>query len=202
MKKAGLNMEKNNDLLLFIFIAVIILIFIFGLKPIYKTFDKLKSGTLFEKTKKVETKPVEEEKYVILKPSGTNKLTCKSVVSDNGGDKTIYAYLYYTDNKLKSIKEDISYSSITDEYSNYILAEQSKYKQRKTSNLTNKGYSIEVNLDGTTSLKISEVFLLVNADLKDMKLGKDDKLDVIGEYNDDIYELSNKYVSNNYSCQW
>ena len=28
MKKAGLNMEKNNDLLLFIFIAVIILIFI------------------------------------------------------------------------------------------------------------------------------------------------------------------------------
>ena len=62
--------------------------------------------------------------------------------------------------------------------------------------------SDKVNLDGTTSLKISEVFLLVNADLKDMKLGKDDKLDVIGEYNDDIYELSNKYVSNNYSCQW
>lgn len=204
MKKAGFNEKKNNDNVILIVIGVIVVAFIFGLKPVYRTMQKLQNGTLFQKTdtnKKDDNKKPSDE-YKILEPIGASKLVCKTSVMSEGGDKTTKATLYYTNNNLKSIKEEISYSSITDEYTNYILSEQSKYKQRKTSNLKNKGYSIEINLLSTTTLDISSVYLLDKMDLKDITLSTNDILDIYGEFDQNIYDAATLYTNSGYVCEW
>lgn len=203
MEKEEFRGKKNNDGMILIIIGVIVLAFIFGMKPIYNTIQKLQNGTLFKSNEQKDNneKP-QEEVYTILKPVGASKLICKNTLSSEGGDKTIKVTLYYTNSKLKSIKEDISYSSITDEYSNYILSEQSKYKQRKNSNINNKGYSIDIDLVSTTTLDISSVYLLEKTDIEDIILTSDDTPIVYGSYDKDIYEVSNEYMNNSYVCEW
>lgn len=203
MNKEGFNGKNNNEGIILIIIGVIVLAFIFGMKPLYNTIQKLQNGTLFknsQQSKKVDEP--KEEVYTILKPVGASKLLCKNVLSSEGGDKTTKVTLYYTNSKLKSIKEDISYSSITDEYSNYILSEQSKYKQRKNSNLSNKGYSIDIDLVSTTTLDISSVYLLEKTDIEDIILTSDDIPTVFGSFDKDIYEVANEYMKNSYTCEW
>lgn len=203
MKKSGMNIKMDNDKLILIIIFVIVVAFIFGMKPMYKTFEKLRNGTLFNKTSDTPiVEPTPEEQYTILKPVGASNVLCKHIVSSDGGDKTIKTYLYYTNREVKSIKEDISYSGITDEYTNYILSEQNKYKQRKNSNLDSKGYSVEIDLVSTSTLKISSVYLLEKIDLSDITLKSGDKLEVYGQLNQDVYELVDEYITVGYDCEW
>lgn len=203
MKKEGSSSKNNNEGMILIIIGVIILGFIFGMKPIYNTVQKLQNGTLFKSNhQNKEVKEPEEEVYTILVPVAASKLVCKNVLSSEGGDKTIKVTLYYTNSKLKSIKEDISYSSITSEYSNYILSEQSKYKQRRNSNLNNKGYSIDINLVSTTTLDVSSVYFLEKTDIDDIILTSDDIPTVFGSFDKDIYEAANEYMKNSYTCEW
>lgn len=203
MKKSGMNIKMDNDKLILIIIFVVVIVFIFGMKPMYKTFEKLRNGTLFNSASDTPiVEPVPEEQYTILKPVGASNVLCERIISDEGGDKTIKTYLYYTNRKIKSIKEDISYSGITDEYTNYILSEQSKYKQRKNSNLESKGYSVEIDLVSTSTLKVSSVYLLEKIDLTDIVLKTDDSLEVLGQLDQDVYDLAGEYISAGYDCEW
>lgn len=207
MNKAGFNLNKNNEDIVLIVIGVIIIGFVLGLKPMYKFMEKLKSGQLFEKHEQVtpppaDETPKEEPKYEILEPEGVSKLVCQKAVYDNGGDKRINVTIYHTNDGLRSIKEEITYESISDEYSNYILSEQSKYKQRKQNNLTNKGYSVEVNLVSPSNLKVSSVYLLAKTNLTELKLEENDTLDVYGVYDENIYNVANKFEANYFTCEW
>lgn len=190
----------NKDSLVLIVIFAIVAIFVFGLKPLYQMFEKLQNGTLFEK-EIIENKDKEEKKeeeYKIIKPIGESKLLCTQSVSNEGGTQKIDLTLYHTNNRLKSIKMDRDYSGFNDEYSNYILSEQNKFKERKTNNLSNKGYSIDIKLESTTELEVSEVFNLETTDLD--KVSKD--INMKGTYNQDIYEIANEYIKDGYVCKW
>lgn len=207
MKKAGMKLRLDDDQTVLLVIFIIVVGFILGMKPIYQTVAKLKNGTLFHNTdvdKKPVVKPEEpEEVYKILKPKGASNVMCKKVYSEDTGDKTVKTYIYYTNGEVKSIKEDISFSSITEEYSNYMLAEQNKFKQRKSNNLDNNGYSVDINFESTSSLKISSVYLLEKTDLADIKLAKkDDRLETMGQLNQNVYNLADEYTAVGYECEW
>ena len=199
MKKAGVKKGEANDTTILLVIGAIMVIFIFGLKPIYKVIVKIKNGTLFETVEKQEEKEEkQEEVYKILKPVGASQLVCTRSILEEGGEQQINIILYHTNNRLKSIKNDIEYSGNTDTYTNYILSEQNVYKQRKNNNLKNLGYSVDINLISTSNLEISEVILLEKTDVEDIS----EEINMKGTYNQDIYEIANEYMNMGYACEW
>lgn len=202
MKKAGLQIKKDNDKLILIIIFVIVIVFIFGLKQLYKTIEKIKDGTLFKTEETVPEPLPQEEDYKILKPVGENEVLCNKTISTEGGDESIKTTIYYTSKKAKSLKEDISYSGITESYSNFILSELSNYKKRKNYNLDNIGYSIDIELSGTSSLKVSSVYLLSKTNITDIQISDKDRIEAYGTYDEDIYELVKSYSDSGYTCNW
>lgn len=196
--------EDKSERNVMIFIAVVIALFVFGLKPMYKFVEKLKSGELFKKapTPIVQPTPEPEIEYQIMAPVGDRKVVCtKSIVEGSGTRKaTIKLYFSSEDDSLKSIEEEKIFSGVTEEYSNYIMLSQSKYKQRKNNN-TNDGYSVEITLDGTNYLKLRSVYLLDKIELSKLILSEDDSLDVVGELNENIAQVISEYSELGYGCE-
>lgn len=199
-------MENKNqsDRTVVIIMLVLMAGFIFGMKPLYQGIHKLKNGTNFNKKPIIteEDPKQEEDTYKVYKPTGEQIVTCtKQDVSENG-TKTSTVKLYYSSEKLRSIQENITYKSSSDEYSNYILSEQNKYKQRKRNNLELVGYSIVAELEETSSLEVESVYLLKNIELSDVQLEEGDSLDVTGSYDDNIFDAVIATNGLNYVCEW
>ena len=208
MNKAGFNKQLGGDGLLYTALIILLMFFIFNLSTIYQFVSSIKTGEAFKKeeqqgevVEEVE-KDDKEEEYVVLKPIGKNYGKCSKVVTENGGDKTTTVKIYYTEYKLKSIAEEHKYSGISDEYMNYIYSENSKYKKRQTENIGNDGYSIVPTLSSSTSLKVSSVYDLSKTSLENIKLEENEKLDLVGAYNQEITELIDAYMNLGYECEW
>lgn len=209
MNKAGFNKQSGGDGLLYAVLTILLMFFIFNLSTIYQFVSSIKTGEAFKKeeeqgevVEEVEKDDKEEEEYVVLKPIGKNYGKCSKVVTENGGDKTTTVKIYYTEYKLKSIAEEHKYSGISDEYMNYIYSENSKYKKRQTENIGNDGYSIVPTLSSSTSLKVSSVYDLSKTSLENIKLEENEKLDLVGAYNQEITELIDAYMNLGYECEW
>ena len=210
MNKAGFNKQSSGDGLLYTILTVFLLFFIFNLSTIYDFVSQLKTGELFKKDPQEQGEVVEEvnkdedddKEYVSIKPVGKNYGKCTKIVTENGGDKTSTVKVYYTEYKLKSIAEEHKYSGITDEYMNYIYSENSKYKKRQTENIDNDGYSIIPTLSSSTSLKVNSVYDLSKTSLEKIKLEENEKLDLVGAYNQDVTELIDAYANLGYECEW
>lgn len=209
MNKAGFNKQLGGDGLLYTVLIILLMFFIFNLSTIYQFVSSIKTGEAFKKeeqqgevVEEVEKDDKEEEEYVVLKPIGKNYGKCSKVVTENGGDKTTTVKIYYTEYKLKSIAEEHKYSGISDEYMNYIYSENSKYKKRQTENIGNEGYSIVPTLSSSTSLKVSSVYDLSKTSLENIKLEENEKLDLVGAYNQEITELIDAYMNLGYECEW
>lgn len=197
--------KMSSDTKVLIVMLGVIVFFIFGLEPAYKFIGKVRTGTLFDKP--VVVTPDEPEKpqasdYTILKPVGASNIKCTFIDSEAGGDRESSIILYYTNNKLRSIVEKHIYSGLTDEYSNYILSEQSKYKERKNLNMDNHGYSIEIDLNSASELSISAVYLLDKTTIEEIKVGADEELGLYGNYDDNVYDVAQKYGEKGYLCNW
>ena len=208
MNKAGFNKQSGGDGLLYGVLVILLMFFILNLSDIYQLVSKFKTGELFksdqqgETVEQIEHEEEKEEEYVALKPIGENFGKCQKVVTENGGDKTSTVKIYYTDYNLKSIVEEHKYSGITDEYMNYIYSENSKYKKRQTENKSNKGYSIIPDLSSSTSLKVSSVYDLSKTSLEQIILEENEKLDLVGAYNQDVVGLIDAYYNLGYDCEW
>lgn len=202
MRKPGAHFKFNDESTTLIIIIAIITLFVIFIKPIYRFFGKVQDGTLFEKQKNssvIETNNKLEEQYIILVPEGASRIQCKKVVSDEGGDKTINLTLYHTNGKLQSIEAKYNYSGMTNEYSNYIFLAQNQFKEKKTANLKNKGYSVEFDLAGN-NFKASEVYLLNKTSVE--KTGSYSEIsEVIGKLDEDVNGLLNQYISNDFKCE-
>lgn len=202
MKKPGGHFKFNDETQLLIIILAIVVLFIAFIKPIYNFMGKVRTGTLFEKHKNSnvigENKKLEDN-YEILTPTGTDRIKCTKTVSDEGGDKTIEVVLYSTVGKLQSITANYKYTGMTNDYSNYIFLAHSQFKEKKTLNLKNKGYSIEYKLSGN-NLTASEVYLLNNTSLK--KTGDfSETSDIVGELDQEINKVLPMYISEKYKCE-
>ena len=208
MNKAGFNKQSGGDGLLYTVLVILLMFFILNLSDIYQLVSKFKTGELFkskeqgEVVEQVPNEEVKEEEYVALKPIGENYGKCEKIITENGGDKTTTVKIYYTDYKLKSIVEEHKYSGITDEYMNYIYSENNKYKKRQTENKANKGYSVIPTLSSSTSLKVSSVYDLSKTALEDIILEENEKLDLVGAYNQDVVGLVDAYFNLGYDCEW
>lgn len=195
-------MEQNNnnnksELGVMITIGVIIVAFIFGMKPLYRFLSNMTPDIKTpNNTPSNEVKPKEE--YKILKPIGDNTLECKKDLIQENGSKHITVTLYYND-ALTSIKEDYTYSSSTEDFSNYLMSEYNKFKQRKTLN-NNLGYSVDIKMDGTSYLNISSVYLLDTIDLTDINLAENDVMEVIGDNKMTIVDAKQLYINKGYMC--
>lgn len=197
--------KPNSDTVVLLIILLVIGIFIFGLKPTYQFFQKLGTGTLFDGP--VNTAPDQpsvpvKDDYTILKPIGASNTKCTLLHSTEKGDKETSLILYYTNKKLRSIVEEITYLGATDEYSNYILSEQSKYKERRNLNVGNVGYSVDYELINASELFVSSVYLLERTSLDEIKVSEGETLDLIGNYDDSVYDVMQKYISKGYKCNW
>ena len=109
---------------------------------------------------------------------------------------------YYTDKKLRSIVEKNIYSGLTETYSNYIMSEQNKYKEIKNLNLDNHGISVEVKLSSAYELSVRNVYLLDKTTLREIKTAEGDKLNVYGDYDDNVFEVAQLYNKDGYLCNW
>lgn len=197
--------KMDSEISFLIVIALIVAAFIFGLKPVYKLIGKVKTGTLFDKP--VDLSPDKPEKpladdYTILQPKGASFVVCKSDESSDNGDRHSSITLYYTNRKLRSIVEEHTYSGLTDDYSNYIMSEQNKYKEIKNLNMDNHGISVEVKLSSAYELSVRAVYLLDKTTLREIKTAEDDSLNVYGNYDDDVYEVAQLYNKDGYLCNW
>ena len=202
MKKPGAHFKFNDETSLLIVILAIVVLFIAFIKPIYNFMGKVKSGSLFEKHKNsnvIEENKKLEDNYAMLTPTGADRTKCSKTVSDEGGDKVVEVVLYHTAGKLQSITANYKYSGMTNDYSNYIFLAHSQFKEKKTLNLKNKGYSIEYKLSGN-NLSASEVYLLNNTSIK--KTGDfSETKDIIGELDQDIAKVLPMYISEKFTCE-
>ena len=204
----GIKKEKikiSSDTKVLLIILAVIAFFIFGLEPMYKFIGKIRTGTLFEKP--IDITPDEPAKppvddYTILKPVGASNITCTLLDSSEDGDRESSITLYYTSNKLRSIVEKHIYSGMTEKYSNYILSEQNRFKERKNLNLDNHGYSVELELTSTSELTVSSVYILEDTTLDEIKVGEGEALGLFGNYDDNIFEVTQLYGSKGYRCNW
>lgn len=197
--------KMNSELKFFLIIAAIILLFIFGLEPIYKLIGKIKTGTLFDEPVNLSPdkpeKPVAED-YTILEPIGASSFSCKLRESTENGDMESTITLYYTGGKLRSIVEENIYSGLTDAYSNYIMSEQNKYKEIKNLNLDNHGMSVEIKLSSAHELSIRGVYLLEKTSIGEIKTAESDTLNLHGNYDEEVYNVAQLYINDGYKCNW
>ena len=201
MKKPGTHFTFNDTNFVMIIILAIVVLFIAFIKPIYQFMGKVQSGAIFEKaknTKQVEKNKEAENNYQMLTPEGADKTICKKTVSDAGGDKTITITLYHTAGKLQSITAAYKYSGVTADYSNYIFLAQNQFKEKKSFNATNTGYSVEYKLSGS-NLTANEVYLLNRASLKATGSFSETS-DVMGELDDDVSSLMMRYLGEDFQC--
>ena len=202
MKKPGAHFKFNDTTSLALIILGIVILFILFMKPIYLFFGEVRSGAFFDKFKKTDVEKENktlEDKYTILTPEGAARITCKKTVSSEGGDKTIELTLYHTANKLQSIKANYKYSGMTDDYSNYIFLAQNQFKEKKTYNLKNAGYSVESKLSGST-LTASEVYLLNKTTIEKTGSFSETK-DIVGELDQDINKVMTIYIGEDFKCE-
>ena len=197
--------KMDSELKFFFIIAGVVLAFIFGLEPMYKLIGKIKTGTLFDKP--VDLSPdkpeqPETEDYTILQPKGASFVVCKNDDSTDNGDRYSSITLYYTNRKLRSIVEEHTYSGLTDEYSNYIMSEQNKYKEIKNLNLDNHGISVENKLSSAYELSVRVVYLLEKTTIREIKTADGDVLNIYGDYDDDVYDVAQLYNKEGYICNW
>jgi len=202
VKKPGIHFKFNDETQLLIIIIAIVVLFIAFIKPIYNFMGKVRSGSLFEKHRNsnvIEENKKLEDNYELLTPTGATKVKCTKTVSDEGGDKTINIVLYHTAGKLQSITADYKYSGVTSSYSNYIFLAQNQFKEKKTANLKNNGYSVEYKLSGS-NFTASEVYLLNKTTIK--KTGSFSETDdIVGELDQDINKVMTMYISEKYKCE-
>jgi hypothetical protein len=214
MNKTGFNPGSGpkitSEKVLYAIILILIAVFIFNMNNVYDVVTKLRTGELFHKIKPANDNPPKNDddqneepvdQYQVVTPVGTSKIACTDTIQSATGTKTVKVYLYYTDNKLKSLDEEVSYEGISDEYTNYIYSERKKYETRKSNNIDLKGYSVVTTLSGTLSLETSSVVDLSKTDLTKIKISDIDGIGLYGIYNQDINELTSQYASNGYGCE-
>lgn len=210
MNKPGLSPKLDSEKILYIVILIIIAIFIFNMKGVYSLIVKIRTGELFPKQEVVSEQPTDNEdeedeepveQYEVLKPIGNEKVTCKTTVNSATGSKETKVYLYYTEDKLKSLDEQVNYEGISDEYTNYIYSERKKYEKRKSDNINLKGYSVVTTLSGTLSLATSTVIDLSKTDLTKITISDTDGIGLYGVYNQAINEAVVQYASMGYECE-
>ncbi|MEG0021353.1 MAG: hypothetical protein RSB77_00225 [Bacilli bacterium] len=205
MNKMGFNVKMKSEGILYAVLIGLLFFFIINMKDVYQFVSKIKTGQLFQKpnTEEVE-KPVDKpkEEYEVVKPIGQDYGVCSKTVSESGGDKLITVKLYHSNNKLKSIVEELNFSGTSDEYMNYIYSENNRYKKRKTTNLKLKGYSIVTSQSSSTALKISSVIDLSKASIKNIKIESDETLELVGVYNQDTVQVTEEYASLGFECEW
>lgn len=202
VKKKG---KIDSEVKFFLLVAGIILVFIFGLEPMYKFFGKIKTGTLFDEPLDLSPDKPEQpetEDYTILEPKGASFVVCKFRDSSERGAKDSVVTLYYTNRKMRSIVESHTYSGMTDEYSNYIMSEHNKFKEIKNLNMDNHGISVEVELSNAYELSVRAVYLLEKTTLREIKTAEGDNINLYGDYDDDVYEIAQLYNKEGYICNW
>lgn len=211
MNKPGLSPKLDSEKILYIVILIIITIFIFNMKGVYSLIVKIRTGELFPKQEVVTEQPTDNdddeeeeepvEQYEVLKPIGNEKVTCKTTLSSTTGSKVTKIFLYYTEDKLKSLDEQVNYEGISDEYTNYIYSERKKYEKRKSDNINLKGYSVVTTLSGTLSLATSTVVDLSKTELTKITISDTDGIGLYGVYNQAINEAVVQYASMGYECE-
>lgn len=205
MNKSGFNAKMNSEKIIYGIILVLVFVFILNMKSVYGFVGKIKSGEFFGKdvVEVVETTDDEEEvdKYTIVTPVGKEKTSCTLKEETKNGLKNSVVYLFYTDDKLKSLDEEVSYEGITDDYTNYIYSERKKYETRKTDNIKLEGYSVVTTLSGTMSLITSSVIDLSKTDITKITLSDKDGIGFYGVYDQNILEVKELYVTNGYVCE-
>lgn len=206
MNKMGFNKDSSSDTILYIILVVVLMIFVFNMSDIYQFVSKVKTGEIFKKetTTSTETDKPEkpkEDKYEIVTPKGENYGVCKKTFIIKDGEIESTVKVYHTDYKLKSIVEELKYNGSSDEFTNYIYSENNKYKTRKEKNKNLKGYSIIPTLSNNT-LKVSSIIDLKQVSLDDIKLSKNEGLEIKGKYNQDTVVLTQEYVDLGYVCEW
>lgn len=211
MNKSGFNPKINSEKVLYVVILAMIVVFMFNMRNVYNFVAKLRTGEFFQKEEVVQEDPTtnddddEEEEpvveYKVVKPLGTNKVACTTKVESGTGTKTTTIYLYYSEDQLKSLDEEVSYEGISDEYTNYIYSERKKYETRKSDNLELEGYSVVTTLSGTLSLATSSVIDLSKTDLTKVKISDADGIGLYGIYNQEINEAISQYANIGYECE-
>lgn len=212
MNKTGFNSKMNGEKIIYIVIFAMFVVFIFNMKNVYNFVGKLKSGEFFQKetsttdtgtnTGKDDTTDDEETtQYQVVKPVGDSKSSCTYKEESATGTKTTVVDLYYTEDQLKSIDEELSYEGNSDEYTNYIYSERKKFETRKSDNIELSGYSVVTTLSGTLSLKVSTVIDLSKTDLTKVKISDTDGIGLYGVYNQDIAAAKEQYATLGYECE-
>jgi len=210
MNKTGFNQKYSSEKVLYVVILALIVIFMFNMRNVYNFVAKLKTGEFFQKEEVVPEKPTTDDdkkdeepvvEYKVVKPVGTSKVACSTKVESATGTKTTKIYLYYTDDQLKSLDEEVSYEGISDEYTNYIYSERKKYETRKSDNLELEGYSVVTTLSGTLSLATSSVIDLSKTDLTKVKISDIDGIGLYGIYNQEINAATLQYANLGYECE-
>lgn len=212
MNKSGFNPKLTSEKVLYVIIIIIIALFIFNMKGVYSLASKIKTGELFKSTTKTTTTDTSKDdsksddtsdttEYTVVKPVGDDKVSCTLKTDSATGSKTDVVYLYYTDSKLTSLDEEISYAGLTSEYTNYIYSERKIYEKRKSDNLKLEGYSVVTTLSGTLSLTVSTVVDLSKTDLTKITISDTNGIGLYGVYNQDINEAETQYAALGYECE-
>lgn len=213
--KSGSKFKMNSDKIIYAIIIIILVVFMFNMKRVYKFISELKTGEMFRKTPVVDNgndnnkqnennntqnNNKDNNTYEIVNPVGNNSVNCQYTSTKENGEKVTKVTLYYTGNDLKSIVENISYSSSDEEYFNVIASEKTKYDKRKTNNIKLKGYSIEITSGGSTSLKVRSVYDLSKISFLDVKTIEEDTIILYGSFNANINEVKEEYQNNGFNC--
>lgn len=209
MNKTGFNQKFNSEKVLYVVILAMIVVFMFNMKNVYNFVAKLRTGEFFQKDEVVTEEPTTDDEddeepvveYKVVKPVGTSKVACTNKIESTTGTKTVTIYLYYSEEQLKSLDEEVSYEGISDEYTNYIYSERKKYETRKSDNLELEGYSVVTTLSGTLSLATSSVIDLSKTDLTKVKISDADGIGLYGIYNQEINAATSQYANIGYECE-
>lgn len=207
MKKPGFKIKFDSEKTLYAIILILIFLFIFNMKNIYSFTVKLKNGSLFENNQgqpPVVNDPTiekpKEEKYNIVTPTGRENTKCVKKTVDDTGTKTTTISLYYTDEKMRSIKEYNVYDGTTDEYTNYIYSEKKNYERLKNDNIELDGFSVVVSFEGNTYMSTSTVVDLSKVALSDIKVENEEELKLFGNYNDDVSVAISMFTLEGFTC--
>lgn len=209
MKKVGFNVKLDNEKLLYIGVVILIAVFVLNLKNIYNFTVKLKSGDLFKKNgnsqvvQPSEPNPTPEQpKYESIDTVGDLSLTCKVTENQENivGTKYTEVYIYGEENKIKSIKQVVKYEGSSEDYTNYIYSQSSKYDELREKNKVLKGFSVVTDMPGNLSFKSTIVIDLTKNEINEIE-NISSLIVVSGYLDENINSIKELYENGGFYCE-
>lgn len=204
--KPGFKMKFDGEKLLYLIICILIALFIIFLPKIYKFVSDVKTGNLFKGTQiqnqsKDDNKEEEEEEEKVVEPTGDTILTCTKEDSKAEGNLVETYTFYYTNDALVSLKQEKKYDAISDDYLNYVYAEQAKYTNLNNLYKDVPGFGYTAKLE-TRSLTATFIYDFNKLNVDSLK-NTDESLSITLDVNkgDSLDLINSSYTSLGYVCK-